>query len=76
MDSYGINLITLLFIAIFETISVAWVYGETQDDLLVISDQEILDWRLCMHNIQYLRGIEGTVLRVRAILVLTRIPPL
>lgn len=43
MDSYGINLITLLFIAIFETISVAWVYGETRDDLLVISDQEILD---------------------------------
>lgn len=29
MDMYGMSLITLLFIATFETISVAWVYGET-----------------------------------------------
>lgn len=32
MDHYGINFVTLLFIAAFETISVAWVYGEISLD--------------------------------------------
>lgn len=42
MDGYGIHLVMLLFIVTFETVSVAWVYGETpvdgfNEDLRVIS---------------------------------------
>lgn len=32
MDWFSAHLVVLLFIATFETISVAWVYGETRVD--------------------------------------------